>query len=372
MVNSITDKELDELCLWLEKQENEQFFYDFVKVNYTSNLIMDNFNNEVIKELLLKKIRHDKRSSYWKKVRGSLKYAAMFIVVISLGVAYWASNQGEDASQLVIEDKDITLQLANGDVRIIKEDGTFEMINGKEKVVVQKNGQQLSYNTDVGAGELAYNQLNVPYGKQLQLSLSDGTLVHLNAGSSLKYPVKFIKGLEKRQVFLQGEAFFDVVKDESAPFMVNTDGINVQVLGTKFNVSSYADNPTTHVVLVEGSVELHKDTADNENVPVVLTPGHKGELVRGMNGEISVQEVNTSHYTSWINGELLFRKSTLKNMLKTLERHYNISIVNTNKDLEEVLFNASFKKEPIENLLTYIDDVMGIEYSIENNLVIIN
>lgn len=372
LCNSISNKELDELHVWLKKQKNEQFLYDFVKVDYITNYIMNKYDNQEIKKQLLAKIKNDKKTIYWVKVRETLKYAAIAIVFIISTLFYWHSNQQQEQPQLIIEDESITLQLANGDTKIIKEDGTFEMVNEKGEVIIQQNGEHLNYTGESNSKTLKYNQLSVPFGKQIQLTLSDGSIVHLNAGSSLKYPIEFLEGEEYRQVFLQGEAFFDIAKDESFPFVVNTDGINVQVLGTQFNVSSYSDDPTIHVVLVEGSVELYRNSAEKDNELVVLVPGHKGELSKGGNGDILVQEVNTLHYTSWINGELLFRKSTLGNMLRILERHYNITIVNTNKDMEKILFNASFRKEPIENILTYLDDVLGIEYSIENNMVIIN
>ncbi|WP_422351052.1 FecR family protein [Flagellimonas sp.] len=372
LVNSITSEELDELSIWLREPENEQIFYDLVKVNHTTNYIMGNFDNEEIKRFLLTKIKNDKRSIYWGKFGSTIKYAATIAVLLVLGLVYRAIQHEEHHPPLLIEDKSISLKLANGEVKIMKEDGTFEMVNEKGEVVAKQNGGQLTYNNGTGQKKLQYNQLNVPYGKQMQLTLSDGTLVYLNAGSSLRYPVEFIEDEGTRQVFLQGEAFFDVTKNESAPFLVNTDGINVQVLGTQFSVSSYSDDPATQVVLVEGSVELLKNAVGKNNEPIVLVPGEKGELGRYLDAEIQVERVNTELYTSWMKGELLFRKSTLGNMLRTLERYYNITVVNTNKDFEGVLFNASFKKEPIENILIYLDDVLGMDYTIENNTVIIN
>ena len=360
------------MSLWLEKPENEQLFYDFLKTNYTTDYIMGNFDTEATKKHLLAKIKEHKRSAYVRKFRTKLSYVASGLVAIVIGFMFWTKNYQEETPQLVIEDKDITLELGNGDVKIIKEDGTFELTNTEGKVTLKQTGNQLTYNDDLTSGELVYNQLNVPYGKQITIKLSDGTLVHMNAGSSLKYPVEFISEEEERKVFLDGEAFFEVASDESAPFLVQTDQINVQVLGTQFNVSSYSDDASTEVVLVEGSVELLKNTTEKDNELMVLTPGYMGALKQGINEKIYVEKVNTHHYTSWTKGELLFRRSTLQDMFKTLERHYNITILNTNKDWENVLFNASFKKEPIEIILSYFDEVIGMDYSIKNNMVIIN
>lgn len=334
---------------------------------------MGNFDTESTKKHLLTKIKEHKRYAYMRKLHTQLSYVAVGLVAIVIGFIFWTKNyQIEPAPQLFIEDKDITLELENGDVKIIKEDGTFEMTNNEGKVTLKQTGNQLTYNNDLVSRELVYNQLNVPYGKQITIKLSDGTLVHMNAGSSLKYPVEFISEEKERKVFLDGEAFFEVASDESAPFLVQTEQINVQVLGTQFNISSYPDDASTEVVLVEGLVELLRNNTEKDNKPVGLAPGYMGVLGQGINEEIYIEKVNTHHYTSWTKGELLFRRSTLHDMFKTLERHYNITILNTNKDWENVLFNASFKKEPIEIILSYFDEVIGMDYSIKNNMVIIN
>ena len=126
---------------------------------------------------------------------------------------------------------------------------------------------------------MVYNTLKIPYGKKFEVQLSDGTIVHLNAGTSLRYPVQFVKN-QSRQVYLTGEAFFEVSKDKAHPFTVNTQEVNVEVLGTKFNVNSYTEDVSTDVVLVEGKVSLYKDKKTAEN-QVYLTPGLKGSNIKG-------------------------------------------------------------------------------------------
>ena len=123
------------------------------------------------------------------------------------------------------------------------------------------------------AETLVYNTLKIPYGKQFEVELSDGTIVHLNSGTTLRYPVAFLKN-QNRKVFLTGEAFFEVAKDKAHPFTVSTQELNVEVLGTKFNASSYTEDVTTDIVLVEGKVALYKDKKENNN-SVKLTPGSK-------------------------------------------------------------------------------------------------
>ena len=216
---------------------------------------------------------------------------------------------------------------------------------------------------------MVYNTLTVPYGKRFEIKLSDGTNVHLNAGTSLKYPVKFFKG-ENRQVFLNGEAFFDVTSDKNHPFIVNAESLNVEVFGTEFNVSAYPEDSTTDVVLVEGSVGLYNE---NETLKdgVTIVPGTKGSHEKKQNN-ISTEKVNIEIYTQWMQGGLVFRNSTFENISKKLERHYNVKIINNNEHLNKEVFNASFKQESIDIVLSYFSDSYNIEYTIQENTIYIN
>ncbi|WP_431243682.1 FecR family protein [Flavobacterium sp. P21] len=217
---------------------------------------------------------------------------------------------------------------------------------------------------------MVYNTIKIPYGKKFRLQLSDGTFVHLNSGTTLKYPIKFIAG-ENRQVFLDGEAFFDVAKDKKHPFIVNVDNLNVRVLGTHFNVSNYPEDTSTDVVLVEGSVGMYQPNEEFDALKnTILKPGFKGTFNKE-NTKISTKPVITDIYTSWINGGLTFRNMTFKNIITKLERRYNVTIVNKNEKLANEKFNASFKEESIENVMSYFNDIHGINYTIKGNQILI-
>ncbi|WNH09502.1 FecR family protein [Thalassobellus suaedae] len=194
-------------------------------------------------------------------------------------------------------------------------------------------------------------------------------MVHLNSGSSLKYPIKFIEG-KNRRVFLSGEAYFSVTKDAKHPFIVNAKDLNVKVYGTKFNVSAYSEDTLTDVVLVEGSVGMYANN-ETSNKGTILIPGTKGSFNR-VNQNISSENVDTLIYTSWMDGGLFFRKMTFKNIAKKLERHYNKKIIISNTQLENEIFNANFKDEPIENVLGYLKESFSINYTIENDTIYIN
>ncbi|MEO8255562.1 MAG: FecR family protein, partial [Flavobacterium sp.] len=192
-----------------------------------------------------------------------------------------------------------------------------------------------------------------------------------NSGTTLKYPVKFIAGAN-RQVFLDGEAFFDVAKDKKHPFVVNANKLNVRVLGTHFNVSSYPEDDMTDVVLVEGSVGMYSSSEEfNADKNTILKPNFKGSFNKN-NNHIDTKEVNTDMYTAWINGGLVFRDISFKNICKKLERQYDVTIVVKNQKLANEKFNASFSDKPIEKILSYFDAVYGIDYTRKNNVITIN
>jgi len=298
-----------------------------------------------------------------------LKYAAVFLALLTTGYFFQKNYQnfnGKSPDVLQIVDEKIILLTDDGLVKTIDEKASTELTDEDGNVLGIQNGTQLVYNNNAIKESLVYNTLRVPYGKRFVLTLSDGTKVHLNAGTSLRYPVKFLKN-GNRQVFLDGEAYFDVVESKTNPFIVNADALNIKVLGTKFNVNSYPENSSTDVVLVEGSVGMHVEEKQDQTI---LKPGQRGAFDK-TSTNINIQKVNTSSYTAWMNGELVFREIPFDHILKKLERHYNVSIRNENTVLGKEFFNASFLNQPIENVLIYFNEAHEIDYSIENNEIII-
>ena len=264
----------------------------------------------------------------------------------------------------------ITLELDDGTVKIVSEDGNTQVKDKKGNLVGNQKGTKITYDSNAVVDKLIYNTLTVPYGKKFEIAMSDGTTAYLNSGSSLKYPIQFLdKG--DREVFLKGEAFLKVAKDMSRPFIVKADELNIRVLGTEFNVSTYPEDTLTEVVLVGGAVSLYTDSQSFDiKSSTILSPGLKGSYDKTENS-IATKPVITSVYTSWIEGELVFRNTRFENILKKMERHYNVTIVNENKELSKEEFNASFAEEPIERILDYFEVTYGITYSIEKNMITI-
>ncbi len=362
----ITPEEKETLDHWLSHEDNRALYNKIIgQGNIQDKIsIYEQIDTQRIYENLEKRIKNNNRRVKRSQI---FRYAATVAILLGIGYLYQSGYFSQEPV-LVAPNENITLQLENGTIKTLKEDGSSEVVDSQGNVIGHQKNAQITYTDEVNKETLVYNTLMVPYGKRFEVQLSDGTHVHLNAGTSLKYPVKFIEG-QNRQVFLKGEAFFDVAKDEEHPFIVNSDVLNVQVLGTQFNVSSYPEDQETDVVLVEGSVDLY--TNEDVDNSLLLKPGFKGSYNKKEKSMASAPVI-TRIYTSWIQGELVFRNMTFNNILKKMERHYNIDIVNNNTVLGNEKFNASFRNEPIEKILEYFKITYNIDYTTNNNKVIIN
>jgi hypothetical protein len=373
ITSSISGEELDQLEIELMKPSNDLLFNEYIGLNYRIDRKMKTYDTEKSKRLLLDKIKKDKNHLKRFKYRSVLKYAAIIIFSITLG--YFVNEnltKKNPAKAFTPKENFITLEREDGNIQIISEDGSSEVMDSEGNIVGSQVGSQLVYTngSKTGSEEPIYNTLHVPYGKHFELKLSDGSVAYLNSGSSLKYPVEFIKGKERR-VYLSGEAFLDVAKDTERPFIVNAADLNIRVFGTKFNVSAYPEDQLKEVVLVEGSVGMYPGTEmSGDSEGTMLVPGHKGSY-DNTEGNITTEPVVTSIYTSWVNGVMVFRNMTFENILKKLERHYDVKIVNNNGKLASAKFNASFGEMPIQKILDYFKGEYHIDYTLVNDHEII-
>lgn len=300
-----------------------------------------------------------------------LKSAAILAILVGLGFIFRNTIVDSHTAPVIPGDA-IILQLENGNIEVISEGGEAKVVDSEGNVLGAQQGAQLVYkNNGTSQEEITYNTLTVPYGKRFDLLLSDGTQITLNSGTSLKYPVQFLK-TKNRQVFLDGEAFFNVAKDSVNPFIVNTNGLNVRVLGTKFNLSSYPEDQYVNTTLLEGSVSVYnkQDTFDSSNASL-LEPGFKAEWNK-YNKQISVEEADIAMHTDWLNGKIILRHVPFKNIVKKLERHYNVEIVNNNPELDEEMFTASFDVETIDQVFKTFNLTYEMEYKINDRQIIIN
>ncbi len=191
-----------------------------------------------------------------------------------------------------------------------------------------------------------FNTLIVPYGRRSEITLADGTKIWMNSGSKLVYPSTFASGA--REVYLEGQAYFDVSPDKSNPFYVMTKDVKIEVLGTEFDVSAYEDEIGTQAVLAEGSVSLSANKSNIFNrVKTVMTPGTKATY--NLQGDkLRTQRVNVEEYTSWKDGYLVLKSEHLDSIVKRLSRFYKVDIV---------LKDAKIAKETFSGTLDLADSV---------------
>lgn len=384
VLNQCSEDEIKEVVEYFRNRTDSTGFLSVEEVMGMIDDIpsMDEASSDRIYQEIMEASKHKARKSQIKLGRPVFwRYAAAIAVICVIAGGYfvrqnWLSTTqsvkiSQIDNQLTPLEEVITLERENGEFEIIHPDGSRKVTDAHGNVIGEQNKGVLTYGGDEVTEKLVYNTLTVPYGKRFEVVLSDGTSVHLNAGTSLKYPVKFLKSEEIREVFVTGEAYFEVTHDVSHPFIVNTGELAIRVLGTRFNVSTYPEDETTDVVLVEGSVALQQGNAQLDlQSEFLLEPGEKGEFDK-KNRRISKRNVATSIYTAWINGELVFRNMAFEDILGKLERHYNISIVNQNETMAKEKFNASFGDEPVEKVLDYLKTIYGIQFTIENNKVIV-
>lgn len=211
-----------------------------------------------------------------------------------------------------------------------------------------------------------YNQSVTKNGECRIVNLSDGTQIYLNTGSVLKYPKTF-EG-HYREVYLEGEAFFDVAKDKNHPFIIHTPKMNTQVIGTSFNIQAYDNQKNEEVAVVTGKVAV-KSLETNQKV--FITPGQKISLEKDKN-TMQQHKIDIAKISTWRNNSFYFDNMVLSEVIATLSRNYNIQIELKNIALQNLKINAGFEKLTSEEVITLLCNIIDATYSKENSTYIIN
>lgn len=218
--------------------------------------------------------------------------------------------------------------------------------------------------------EVTMVETQVPFGSSTMLKLPDGTYITLNSGSVLKYPSKFSKN--SRDVYLNGEGYFEVTHDESQPFIVHANEIKVKVLGTKFNVSSFSNDSEISTVLFEGKVNVDNEAGTYLNKDIQMSPSQM-LVINKRSGKVELKNLEkTNIYKSWIENKLVFKNIEFAELVKKLERKYGVQIIIRSKSLKSYHFDGTFEKETIKEVLKIISETLPIKYKIEGKVIIIS
>ncbi|UBZ14965.1 DUF4974 domain-containing protein [Flagellimonas marinaquae] len=304
-------------------------------------------------------------------IRVMMRVAAVFIGIMGLSLGIYFYGSLGPKQNLPMETRpQITLELQDGSIKVIDEGQSGVITTSEGGRVVNQQYNKLVYDNTENEGEqtLVYNQLIVPYGRKFEVVLSDGSHIFLNSGSKLRYPVTFLKD-KARDVFLDGEAYFSVSKDEQRPFTVVTDDMNTQVYGTEFNVSSYKNESNTFTVLVEGSVGVYHSNNVEGTKPITIVPGQRAVYE---NGAIDVETANIDKYIGWKQGKLVFVDDRFELILKELERNFDVQFENQYEDLNDMEFTGTFAYgEPLEKILRICKEHTPFNFTRNGNTITI-
>lgn len=303
------------------------------------------------------------------EIKSLLRFAVLFILIISTTFGLYHLLFNSEQRNIEPIGSQITLKLEDGSVQVLKEQASEVIMNEKGNRVVNQERNTLVYDKKRVKDQqhIVYNELVVPYGKKFELILSDGSHVFLNSGSKLRYPVAFSNN-SARNVFLDGEAYFSVEKDKVWPFKVITNTMNARVHGTKFNISSYGEEEETAVVLVEGSVGVYKASNVSSHNDIKIVPGQRALMI---NDEIAIDQVNVNKYTAWTVGKLVFIDDPFEIIVKTLERHFNIVIVNQVAPLNKKRFTGTFTKESLDQILRVFQEHTPFDFRVKGSTITI-
>ena len=259
-------------------------------------------------------------------------------------------------------------------VQLIKANNRLT-IEGEDPVIQYDNQGLLSINSkeqktpsppvseEKERNQAHYHQLIVPYAKRSFLTLSDGTNIWVNANTRLVYPEVFDK--DKREIYVDGEIFLEVAPDKKRPFLVKTNTLDVNVLGTSFNVSAYGNDDYVFVVLVNGNVNVTTKSKKQTN----LEPN---EMLFFSDNQLSISQVHVENYTSWRLGTYVFNKEKFSVVLKRLSRYYGQELVWANESDEFYCSGTLNLREDLSALLRGLEKVYPITFVHKDNKIIVN
>lgn len=219
-----------------------------------------------------------------------------------------------------------------------------------------------SYTSNKENRQVVYVKESLSNEKVKKVVLPDGSAVSLMSGSTILYPSEFLNN-KTREVELSGEAFFEVAKDSSHPFIVKLGEIGVKVVGTSFNISNYKDDTQINIALKSGKVDLYRGEYRSNNDFIHLEPGKMASFSKN-NQKFDIQNVDINEYTSWVNGSLVFKDDPLSVIFGRMERWYNVKFIIEDVAIEKFIFSATLKNENLDQVVELLRFSTPFAYSI--------
>lgn len=367
----LNEQEQQELNQWLQEKESHQLLLKELEKDEERkkrSQIVDKINLEVEWTKFQSAIKPEPkvRRLIWKEL---LKYAA--IIALPLLIGTYLILQVDTAKDYVADVpvliepgvKKAQLILSNGE-KIELDENKIDLSNQEANVKIENKNQSLNYtSTNKDAKELRFNHLVIGRGEEYQLNLSDGTTVWLNSESKLSFPTQFASNI--REVELEGEAYFEVAKNKNAPFIVKTNQMNVEVLGTSFNVSAYQDEDEMKATLVEGSVKVIANYGITE--AKIIKPNEQ-VVFNANSNQMNVTTVDARMFGRWREGVFAFEEDNLDEIMRKLARWYQIRVFFQDDEARHFQFSGKLPRfESCNELLKMIEKTTNVTFEVKNN-----
>lgn len=357
-----TNEQIIQFNEWIKDYKNELYFERFKEMWHIS------VDKEYIKAntgtqnpgRLIEYIRRSRQREIVRRVTTWSIAAAASLVLILTATHFITKNYNDsinsaDFNTLSYSADSVKVELNNGrQIKRIKSEGS-SVTNLEDKIALKTDDPK-------ALQAKSYNTVSTPSGERVAMVLSDGTVVYLTSNSYLKYPSTFDK--DKREVTLVGRAYFEVKKSK-IPFIVNTSDMNIEVLGTSFDVESRNSGSSASVILVEGSVKVFAEGRSK-----VIFPDEQISLHR-QTKEITVKNVDSRLLTMWKDGVLIVHGQSFKEVVESLSSWYGVKIVDRTGVSEYEKFNGRFDREDIEAAIKAVCISASIKYKIENGKLIL-
>ena len=353
--------------VWMKDPEHVMLLKEFATV-YQKRMNID-FNRDKKEEFARLENTIQERKSRRMTLRWSV--AASVILFIGLFVGRMVNEwRNLDEMRMLAETERIVpgvkaeLILSTGE-RVVLNQQCVSIEGVNETGIQNDSVTGLNYTmAKVQGEELVYNTMRIPVGGFYQLALSDGSKVWLNSMTELRFPVAFTG--EERKVYLTGEAYFEVAPDSKHPFIVVTEeGMEVKVYGTEFNMSTY-QHGVVQTVLVSGKVGIRVNATGKE---VMLAPRQMAEYSE-KTGMVRVEDTDPYRYIAWKDGEFVFERETIEEIMERLGRWYDVKVFYENESLKQKRFTGVISRyEDIEQVLRLIEGPATLRFEVKGNVV---
>lgn len=363
IIGNLSNEEKDILSDWLKNKDNFILYNNIHNREYS-----EEYHSELKKYNHKNAYKEFRKYTFKQRYKLHIYWKVASVIVVLIGLYLIFSNQiADNDSSGTMKDyivyENAILTKSSGEVILLgvnENSDSLKLKQIKDDVKWDVNDYLDDYLTT------KFDEIFVPKRGAYSFKLSDGSVVHLNSESKLRFPTTFSK--KERRVFLEGEAFFIVAADKSNPFIVETSHNSVIAVGTSFNIKSYPKEDEIQTTLVSGTVNVSSD-GNIKN----LTPNTQ-LLYSKSSCKITIRKVNTELYTSWIDGMFKFEREKLINITNVLERWYNINIVFKSTSIENALFTGDLKRyDNIDKHITMLQATTNeINFTKKGNTIIID